>query len=43
MLTIELGNMNDHITSKTNARKGDQVVRKLVIKEKEIENGKIKK
>jgi hypothetical protein len=34
MLTIELGNMNDHIASKTRAHKGDQVVRKLVIKEK---------
>jgi len=34
MLTIELGDMNDHIASKTKAHMGDQVVRKLVIKEK---------
>ncbi len=34
MLTIELGNMNDHITSKTRAHEGDQVVKKIVIKEK---------
>lgn len=34
MFTIELGNMNDHITSKSETHKGDQVVRKIVIKEK---------
>ena len=34
MLTIELGSMNDHIANKTKAHKGDQVVSKLVIKEK---------
>lgn len=34
MLTIVSGNMNDHIPSKTSAYKGDQVVRKIVIKEK---------
>jgi len=34
MLTIELGSMNDYIANKTKAHMGDQVVSKLVIKEK---------
>lgn len=43
MSSIVIGNLCDHITSNNSAHKGDQVARKLVIKEKEIENGKKQK
>lgn len=36
MSSIVIGNLCDHITSNNSAHKGDQVARKLVIKEKEL-------